>query len=610
MRGSLLIHRGIVWAAAALAVFIATTAGLIAAVDAGYIRWPLIHLFSARVGRPIQVDGTLEAHLFSLNPRVTAERVSIGNPPWMPAGRMAEIGKLSLMLKLPGFHHSLGVVRLEMEAATLNLVRDSSGNANWQLTEPGKSDIRVLPIVRSMSILNAHVVLDDALHHLQFEGTVSARQVDEAQGPQALQIAGTGQLNGRAASFEIISDPLATASHRTPYGFSFTEQSSGSRLTGHGSLPRPFNFDELETTFDAAGADLKDLYFLVGVTLINTGSYHLSGRITRRGTLSTYSDLVVTSGESDMHGTVSIDSSATRPKLDVVLESRLLRLSDLGARNVGRDSEAAKGAPLLLSNAMLSPSALRHDDAAISFHARRVDVGRLTLSALAAKATINRGVLTVAPLSADVLGGKLTLRLKLDASTDSPAANVDLKITDLQLGQFPFKGAGQPPIEGLLQAQVAVTGRGSSLHQVAASADGMVTAQLPHGLMRDSLAQSTGIDLYALGLLLTKSKKETTVRCAVASFKAHQGTLTAQTLIVDTDPVLISGGGQIHLDTEALELVLHGQPRNFGVLRLRSPVLVQGTLAHPTFGLQAHSAKLALVDPGLAQDKDAGCTAK
>jgi hypothetical protein len=30
--------------------------------------------------------GHLEAHLFSLNPRVIAERVTIGNPPWMPAG--------------------------------------------------------------------------------------------------------------------------------------------------------------------------------------------------------------------------------------------------------------------------------------------------------------------------------------------------------------------------------------------------------------------------------------------------------------------------------------------------------------------------------------------
>jgi uncharacterized protein involved in outer membrane biogenesis len=72
--------------AAALAVLVVIVAVLAAAVDAGYFRGPLIRFLAARTGRLVQIEGHFEAHLFSLNPRVIAERVTIGNPPWMPAG--------------------------------------------------------------------------------------------------------------------------------------------------------------------------------------------------------------------------------------------------------------------------------------------------------------------------------------------------------------------------------------------------------------------------------------------------------------------------------------------------------------------------------------------
>ncbi len=620
MNVSSVIRRWLIWTVLAAVALIVTAAGLAVAVDAGYLRGPFIRFLAARTGRQIQVAGTLDAHIFSLNPRLIAERVAIGNPPWMPPGLTAEIGRISLVIQLPAFGHSFGIERLEMQNATLRLVRDSTGHANWQSTDPDKGPGPNLPIVRSLSMPNAYVVLDDALRHLQFEGTVSAQNANAAGALQPLRIEGLGQLNGRAATFEIIGDPLGTASHERPYRFTFAERSSGSRLTGRGLLSRPFNFDAFDTRFDAAGADLKDLYFLTGVTLVNTGPYRLSSSLTHRGTNSKFSDLVVSSGQSDMRGTVSIDTSSGRPKLDADVNSQFLRMADVGARAAGRGP--AVGTPLLLSNAMLSPSLVRHGDAVVNFHARHVEIGGVSLHMVAAKATIDHGVLTIAPLSADVLEGKLFAKLKLDARTEVPAADFNLKITGLQLGQLVHKGPGQPPVEGLLQARVAITGQGSSVHQVAASANGTVTAVLPHGAIRASLAELTGIDLRGLGLLITKSKQEANVRCGVASFKAHDGTLTAQSLVLDTDPVLIIGNGQIHLDTETIDMAVRGHPKSLRLFRLRSPVLVRGTLSHPSIDIQARNSAaqtteaaldlvlsplaeaLGFVDSGLAKDAD------
>jgi uncharacterized protein involved in outer membrane biogenesis len=603
MSGSLLPRRVLTWALAVLAVLIVLSSGLIAAVDAGHFRGLLIGYFASRLGRPIQVHGTLKAHLLSLRPQVTAEGVAIGNPPWMPAGLIAQIGRLSLVIKLPEFGHSGGIVGLDMQGAELYLQRDATGHANWQLTDPAKGQRdENLPIVRSLSMPNAHVMLSDALRHLQFDGTVSAQDLS-AQGPaQMLRLHGSGQLNGRAAIFDVSADPLITASHKRPYHFTFTERSSGSRVAGHGVLPRPFLFDLIDATFDAAGPDLKDLYFLTGVTLLDIGDYHLSGSISRRGTLTRFSDLAATTGQSDMRGSVSVESAGGRPKMTVDLTSQILRVTDLGLRAAGRTSEPKS--PLLLSDAMISLNVLRHGEALVNFHAHRLDVGRLPLAELGAKATIDHDVLTVAPLTAQVLGGTANLRLRLDATKDIPAANADLTIANLQLAQIDLKDSKQPPIEGSLQARIAITGAGRSLHQVAASANGSVRLQVLQGAIRESVAELTGIDLRGLGLLVSKDKQDVPLRCAFADFKAQDGTLIAQRLLLDTAPVLITGDGQIHLDTEALDLVVRGHPKSVRLFRLRAPVSLRGTLAHPSIDIKESKSVLVIVDPGNAKDAD------
>jgi AsmA family protein len=600
---------------------------LAAAVDAGYLRGPFIRFLSAHSRHQIQIDGRLEAHFFSLHPRLSAERVTIANPAWTPAGSTAEIGKISVAIELPWFGHWFGIERIETETAALHLIRDSRGRANWQLHDPTQGrGSGALPVIHSLSMFNVHVDLDDARRHLQFDGIVSAHDAGGVQGSGAqeagpLKIEGTGQLNGKTATFELTGEPLAGVSRGRPYHFSFDESSSGSRLTGHGFLLRPFQFDALDTTFEGAGVDLKDLYFLTGVSLLNTGSYHLSGNLSRRGTRTQFTNLALTSGQSDIRGELSVDSSGERRTIDADLNSQFLRMSDLGLRAAGREPEGSPA--LLLSNAMLSVDAVRRSDAAANFHAVRVEVGKVLLRSVAADLKIDHGILTLAPLSANLLDGRLAAHVRIDATKEVPAVDVDLKFSDMQLALLEHKSKGPAPMEGLMRARIKVTGRGNSMHQIAATANGTVTAVLPHGTVRDSFAELTGIDLGALGLLMTKNMRETGVRCGVASFQARQGTLTAQSLVFDTDPVLITGGGDVHMDSEGLDLAFRGHPKHMRLLRVRSPILVRGTLTHPSFDLQARNsiaqtaeavalgvvltplaAVLAFVDPGLAKDAD------
>jgi uncharacterized protein involved in outer membrane biogenesis len=585
---------------------VAAVAGFAAAVQAGFLRNTFLHFVSVRAGRPISVAGALRIELFSWTPSITAERVVIGNPHWMPPGLTAEIGSLSLVFEMPRLHHRFGVDRLSMNSASLHLVRDAAGRANWQWNDPTLPHVNgKLAIVRSLAIPGAHVTLDDERRHLKFGGVASA------EGPPAgarVRIWGEGDLNGHPASFEIKSDSLASASHERPYHFSYTERSSGSHLEGEGVLPRPFDFDAMESTFAAGGEDLQDLYFLVGIHLINTGAYRLTGKLERDSLHFNFSDLSAHSGQSDMRGSIRIDSSRARPQLDVRLESHVLRMADLGLRAAGR-APPDSGPPLLLSKAELHPAGFLKDDAAIVLHIDQVELTRLNLQNVAAKGALDHGVLTVQSMSGRLLGGEAQGRGKLDVNQDPPRVEVDLKLMGLELAQMRRKEGtstadAPPPIEGTLRARIMVSGRGNSIHQVAATANGIVTAVVPHGTVRDSLAELAGMDLRALGLLMSKDKHDTALRCAIAVFKDHDGTLTAQDIVADTEPVLFTGSGQIQFDSESLDLSLQGEPKGLRLFHWRSPVLIKGTLSHPAIDI--HARKFELVDTGKAKDADCG----
>jgi AsmA family protein len=597
-------RRALKWLLWLMVVLVGMILLLAAALDAGYLHGPLVRFFAAHAQREIRVDGPLRLQVLSRRPTLVAERVTIGSPPWTPPGVAVQAGKITVVFETPHLGRPLELASLELEAVTLHLNRDASGHANWAMKNPDKSPPQGLPIIHALSMLDAHVLLDDAQKHRQFDGTVSAQDGKAADGTQPLRIEAKGQLNGRPVIIEVLGEPLRSARRDQHYGFTFNERSSGSRLTGKGVLLKPFDVHYFDATFEGSGADLKDLYYLTGTKLIDTGSYHLTGKIARRVYTSSLSDLAVTFGQSDIHGSISIEMQRGLTRIEGDLTSRSLNSADLGARAAGRDSGAASARPTLLSDEAPDPTALRHTDAAVAFHAQRADMGRVTFNDVAVKMSVERGLLAVKSLTADVLSGKLEAKLKIDARKEIPTVDLEVGIAGLQVGQYARKGTGPPAIEGPLSLQVNLTGRGKSVHEVAAGITGTVRATLPSGTVRDSLAELTGIDLRGLGLLLTKNKKEVPVRCGVASFQARDGTLTAQNLVLDTEPVLIAGEGFVHLDSETFDMVLRGYPKSTRFFQLRSPILIRGTLAHPSVGIQGQDSKLVLIDRGKAKDTD------
>jgi uncharacterized protein involved in outer membrane biogenesis len=220
--------------------------------------------------------------------------------------------------------------------------------------------------------------------------------------------------------------------------------------------------------------------------------------------------------------------------------------------------------------------------------------------------------------------GKFAGNVTIDAAQDVPESTIDMGIDDVDLSQFTSAKLKQPPLQGSMTGRLKIHGYGTSVHKLAASADGTVSVALPTGQMNEALAELTGIDVSkGLGLLLSQKQANAGIRCGVIDFQAQKGTLDARSVFIDTTNVLITGRGHVDLGDERLDLSLQGDPKKVRFFRLRSPITLHGTLLHPVVGVKAENlvaqagvaaalgtlltpfaAALAFIDPGLAKNKD------
>jgi uncharacterized protein involved in outer membrane biogenesis len=545
-----------------------------------------------------------------------------------------------------------------------------------------------LPIVRSLHLGRGHLMVIDVVRKLHFSGTIAASQAANG-GAQSLSLDGNGGINGAPFQLTASGDPLITAEHHKPYTLITDIRAGRTRVNVRVTVEKPFDLGSLVADISSSGDDLADLYYLTGLALPNTAAYTVSGHLHREGTSLKLTNFKGTLGTSDIHGTLSIETATERPQLTADLATRLLNIKDLGptlgarGKNAGSslsrqqaraqkpeastaqaraaapdavktagsaatpsrkpkssaksaspvadakaaDTSAAKG-DTLLPDAKLDLQRVRGMDANVKYRAEAVKAEKLSIREIALSLKLDHGVMTFDPLSFQLPQGKLVSNIRIDGSKDVPVTDIDSRITNVQLAQFHPKDAteAQAPLGGTMVGRAILQGHGKSVHEFAATAQGTVSVAVPHGEIREALAELTGINVVrGLGLLLTKNQEKANIRCGVANFKAQGGVFAAQDIVIDTDNVLITGKGEIDLGPEIVDLTLNGQPKKLRLFRIKAQIAVDGTLSKPKVGLKPGStpgqaamatalgvvatplaAALAFIDPGLAKDANCG----
>ncbi len=566
---SLRRHRLLLGSAVALAALIALLGSA-----SFWAKRPLLHLIAARTGHEVRLNG-FTLRLLTVHPHLTALDVSIANPPWSPPGQLGEISRVQLELAWQWSLLPLRIERLILEGARWHLRRDAQDRANWRAHEQVGAGP---PLIGALEMPDAQVDLRDERRHLEFTGTVSAGEAAAASGPPTLHVAGQGLLNGRRASLVIDGDALAGAARGHPYHYTLLERSGASELRGAGYFEQPFDFRRMQTRFEIHGPNMQELYYLVGLRLIPTGAYRLSGTLERSDALFSYHELSAVSGDSDLGGELQVDSSSGRTQVRGALHSQRLRLKDLGERAAGQPQAATVVPGLPATPFRLA--GLRRSDWRVTYRAAALEAGARSLGQLSATMSVEQGILEVRDLHAELAGGSLEGSGRFDAHAAIPRAVLHLSASGLELQALLPGHAGPPPWSGELDARAELSARGRSAQEMAADANGTVAAVLENARLRRDWAQAAGGELSGVLGLITHSQRETPVRCGVARLEADAGAVSVKTLVLDTDPTLITGAGSVQLGAGTVDLTLEGHPKHPG-LGVRTAMAVHGTLAHP-----------------------------
>jgi AsmA family protein len=622
----------------------------------------IVKTVSSATGRQVAIDGNVRLHIFTLHPELIVEGFRLANPDWAADREMLEIQRLDVVLSLKSLlKFRLILPRVAIEAPTLALERDAKGRANWEFSTSGDRSAKAatstparLPVIQQLNITAGKLSAVDQIRKLKFRGQVTVeenRQADTRQ-DTALNLRGNGVLNGKPFDLKIGGGPLIDVDPSKPYSFDTTVTAADIHLTAHTDIPHPFDLATVRSTFRITGQDLADIYYLSGLALPNTPPYDIAGTVERDSLKFKVDDLRGKLGSSDIAGLLAIDTGRERPKLTAQLISKQLNFADLAAplgtqaspqqksdtlaqpQAVEKGHSAAKRSPppvetaqLLLPDADLQVGRVRAMDADLTFDAASIVTAKLPMKQVRFHLRLDNGRISLDPLSFTLPQGTFSGTVAIDAHASVPQTDIDMKLEHIDLAQFKPASSNTAPLEGQLVGRIRLHGSGTSVHKAAANADGDITLVVPSGEMREALAELAGINLSrGLGLLLTKNEKDTALRCGVANFHAGDGGLKATTLVLDTTNVLVTGSGQIDLKTEALNIALKGQPKKARLLRLRTPIMVHGSLSHPSIGvdpakvaaqaggavalgtlLTPVAALLAFVDGGLA--KDANCSA-
>ena len=607
--------------------------------DWDWLRGPISRYASARTGREVRIEGHLRVHPWSWTPGAEVGGLRIGNPKWAGSGDLAYVKEIDLRARLlPLFVGRLDLPLLRLVQPQLDLIRDKDDQANWRFDSPKSAKPVQLPPIQRFVIRDGKVSLKDARRELTLTGTINAAENDNGRGP-GFKLVGQGVMNRDAFRLEASGGPLIHVEASRPYDFKLDLRAGATHVTADGRLTKPFNLGRLQAELTASGPNLADLYHLTGLPLPVTPPYTVKAHVDRQDSKFVLTGITGRVGDSDVEGSATLDKPNDRRVVTADLSSRKLVFADLLAVTGGGPKVKAAAPPeakpatppgRLLPDARLYRDRLQAMDAKLRYRAQSVVTARWPMRRASLDLTLDHGLLTVDPLDFEFPQGRLAGKVRVDARKAPTVSDLDMRLTGVALDKLlapqngAAKGAGPPPIEGVLMARAQLHGRGDTVHEAAASADGRVVLVAPHGEVRQAFAELLGINVAnGLYLLLSKDPKETPLRCAVADFEVKDGVAQVSNAVFDTGVVRAQGKGSVDLRNETLDLRLEGQSKKPRLLRVWAPITLKGTLLHPKPGVDAGKAApqlglavaigavfaplaaiLPFIEPGLAKDAD------
>lgn len=559
--------------------------------DWNWFKGPIERRVSAQTGRSFHIDGDLDV---DLGRRITirADGLRLGNAPWARTPEMAQSGRLEFDVDFwPLLRGQVRIPRIDLDRPVLNLQRGDEELRNWVFRKSGGG---TLPAFRDVRINDGVLTFYDPTQKTDLTMVLDSQSPRAGQAEPPVAIGGSGQWKGNDFRLRGMAEsPLELRDADRPYRIDVQASAGSTHARAEGTLLDPIRMRDFDLQLAISGADMADLYPLIGVALPPTPAYDLEGRLTReidspvRSTWK-YDDVSGKVGRSDLagHAHVSAGGDAV-PHLQADLRSRRMRLDDLAGFIGYKPGEAAarirNDSRRLLPDDPWNLEKLRAMDADVRLRAARIDTARLPVNSMDATLALKGGVLRLEPLNFGVAGGNIRSSIHLDASESTIRSRADIRAAGLDLSRLMPDSVqlGKTAI-GKVRGHIAIASSGNSVAKIAANANGEAEAGMGRGQVSKLLMEMAGMDLLGILRIKLTEDQQIPIRCAYGTFAVKDGVMTPAALVFDTTETRLDGSGSIDLRNERLDLTIKPRTKRFSPLSLRAPLYVEGTFTNPS----------------------------
>jgi len=510
-----------------------------------------------------------------VHPRIRAEGVSFANADWGKADYLLSADAIEASISvLPLFAGRVVLPEVHLQGAELSLEQDAEGRKNWVLKEDPEPKEESRIVIELLTLDAGWLAYADESRDIDLTADLET----DADG---VNFAVQGKYNGMPLKASGHGGPvLSIRDETTPYPLRSDAKIGETSLKIAGTITGIVGFKAFDLKIEKlCGKSLDDLYHIINVAFPATSPYTTTGRLVRDGKVIRYEKFNARIGESDLAGTLQVDTSGERPMMTADINARVLNIVDLGPL-VGTDKPGQKSG--VLPDAPFDSSRWGSVNADVKIRAGTIKrPQQLPLQHLNTRIVMRDKVLSLEPLEFGIAGGKLAGTVRLDGRQEPIKSDLRMDVNGLKLAQlFPTIEKSKASV-GDVTGTIELAGTGSSVAKMLGSANGKIGVFMDGGEVSKFLMNAVAIDLWGLAKTKLEGDDNVEIRCAIADFGVKDGVMKANAIVFDTKVVNVGGDGTINLKDEQMDLKINPDPKDRSVASLNSPLHIRGTFSEP-----------------------------
>ncbi len=591
------LPRSLKWIAGVLLAPVVLAVLFIAIFGWNWLRGPIERLTTEKTGRVLAINGELKVKLGWPFPRIHADAVTFANPGWAREKQMVAADAVEIAIDLPHLLlQNIVLPEVRLERPVVFLEQGTDGRKNW-LLDLNQQDEGARIRIDRLTLDHGRLGYDDAGQKTSIRSELSTSIMQPAGA--GVTFTAQGQYKGLPLKARGNGGPvLAMRDESTPYSLKVDATVGHTGVRADGTITSLLKFSAMDMRLALSGDSLEQLFPLLGIAFPSTHAYATEGHLLHSGRTWRYEKFSGRIGDSDIAGTLQVDTGGKRPAMKADLVSRMFDFADLGpligarpgsvqAAKQAASSPSKAAAPIPAQARVLPDMPFKTDrwdsvDAEVTLKAGTIRRAKeLPLEDFVTHLSLRDSVLTLDPLNFGVAGGHLDAVIALDGRKDPIQAHAQVRARKILLAKlFPTVELSKTSI-GQVNGEFDLAGKGNSVGGMLASSNGKVGLVIAGGEISRLMMEEVGLHLLEILGLKVTGDKLVKLRCGVADFDVKEGTMHANALILDTEVTTIIGTGSIDLKQEKLDLTLNQHTKHTGPVALRSPIYVRGSFARP-----------------------------